>query len=337
MQDTLLKKPHKRSYYRSSSFIMAVAFTILLGVSATILVYFVEIASPQNLSKIQIFSGIIFVLMLTVITTSFVISIFVVRRINLIAETARDIIQTGDLSRRISIDSHWDDLSNLALILNRLLERIEFLMEGVKRVSDNIAHDLRTPLTRLRNELETIRQTTDAATAEKLIAEADHLLNTFNALLRIATIETGRHSQTFVDVKLHVILNDVIEFYAPLAEEKNIHLNQHLEEVVIKGDKDMLFQMFANLMDNAIKFTPKGGTVGVNLDKNGHIIISDSGIGIAQDDMEKVFDRFYRSEASRHTAGSGLGLSLVAAITELHRWQIHLEDNKPGLKIVISL
>lgn len=336
MQDTLLKKPHKRNYYRSSSFIMAVTFTVLLGFSAGILVYFVEIASPQNISKIQIFSGIIFLLMLTVITTSFVISIFVVRRINLIAETARDIIQTGDLSRRISIDSHWDDLSNLAQILNRLLDRIEFLMEGVKRVSDNIAHDLRTPLTRLRNELETIRQTTDAATADKLIAEADHLLNTFNALLRIATIETGKYSQTFVDVKLHVILNDVIEFYAPLAEEKNIHLQQSLEEVVIKGDKGMLFQMFANLMDNAIKFTHKDGTVCINLDKDGHIIISDTGIGITQEDMEKVFDRFYRSEASRHTAGNGLGLSLVAAIIELHRWQIRLEDNKPGLKIIIS-
>lgn len=313
---------------------MAASFTVLLGISASILGYFTAIASPENLPTVLTFSGIMFALMLMVVIISFVISVFVVRRINLIAETAKNVMDTGDLSRRISIDTNWDDLSNLAQILNQLLERIEFLMEGVKRVSDNIAHDLRTPLTRLRNELETLR-TTDPEIADKLIAEADHLLNTFNALLRIATIETGKHSQAFSETDVQVILNDVIEFYAPLADEKQITIEQDLKALMVKGDRDMLFQAFANLLDNAIKFTPKHGNITIIMTEGKEIIITDTGSGIADQDKNKVFDRFYRCEKSRHTHGNGLGLSMVAAILGLHHASITLSDNNPGLKISI--
>ncbi len=310
---------------------------MLLGIAALILGYFLYNTHLENNQHITILISIVFLLMLMVIGTSFFISVFVVRRINLIADTAKEIINTGDLSRRISVDTRWDDLSNLAQILNDLLDRIESLMEGVKRVSDNIAHDLRTPLSRLRSELETLKNDTEnKEKAEKLIAEADQLLRTFNALLRIANIESGKRSQTFSTLNLDTVLNDIIEFYAPLAEEKNITISSNLPTATLKGDKDLLFQALANLLDNAIKFTPENGTISIATTKGPHITISDTGPGISEEDKGKVFDRFFRAETSRHTAGSGLGLSLVVAVIELHKGKITLKDNNPGLTVTLS-
>lgn len=282
--------------------------------------------------KIQLLSGLVILFMFIVIFVSFAISGFVVSRINRIASTAQSIMDTGDLSQRLPIDSTWDDLSNLARVLNRFLDRIEELLFGIRTVADNIAHDLRTPLTRLRNRLEKL----DHGDSENLVAEADHLLDTFNALLRISNIETGKRHSAFETVALRTVMQDVVDLYEPLAEEKNVTLDVSLAPQDMTGDRDLLFQAFANLLDNAVKFTPDGGNISIALRDGPEIVIADTGPGIPEHDRKRVFERFYRGEASRTTQGSGLGLSLVAAVVELHRGRIALEDNAPGLKIRIG-
>jgi signal transduction histidine kinase len=210
--------------------------------------------------------------MLAVIGVSFMISVFVVKRTNRIADTAREIMITGDLTRRIDINtkSRWDDLSNMAGALNLLLGRIETLMQGVKQVSDNIAHDLRTPLTRMKNHIETLRkQDPDNKDYEDLASETEALLSTFNALLRISRIESEQKKSQFAEIDLGTVLHDVIAFYEPLAEEKDIKINYDLKSVKKFGDRDLLFQSFANLLDNAIKFTPSGGEIKIILDDGG--------------------------------------------------------------------
>ncbi|MDG1286905.1 MAG: HAMP domain-containing sensor histidine kinase [Rickettsiales bacterium] len=295
------------------------------------------IASHQRLKWLSL---LMFLFMLTVICVSFFISYFVVSRINRIGGIAGQIIETGDLSRRVQIDSNWDDLSNLGEALNLLLARIEELMQDVRDVADNIAHDLRTPLTRLRNQLESLQEeSTTKKEQAVLLSEVDGLLSTFNALLRIANIEKGKRHQSFKVLDLGSLLQDVVELYEPLAEEKGISINAKiLESSAFSGDRDLLFQFFANLLDNAIKFSPQNSEIQLELTQQGNgitIIISDHGIGIAQGEREKVFDRFYRSDLSRHEAGSGLGLSLVKAVLELHKGTISLGDNHPGLWVKI--
>lgn len=289
----------------------------------------------QRLSLLSI------ILMVVVILTSFMISTFVVSRTVRIARTAKEIIDTGNLSQRIEIDSHWDDLSTMSMVLNDLLSRIERLVEGVQKVSDNIAHDLRTPLTRLRNNLESLRKsetiaksTWESGQCDRLLAEADHLLSTFNALLRIGRIEAGKQKHNFKEVHLQQLLHDVVELYEPLAEEKGINILCDFSAATLQADRDLLFQAFANVLDNAIKYSPASGRVDIKLfiEAAGAVVtIADEGCGIPAGDKDKVFDRFYRAEASRHTPGNGLGLSLVAAVADLHKAEIELADNNPGL------
>lgn len=309
---------------------------LLVGIDIT------DLSFSYAVMKWLSFLSIVF--MIVVIVTSFVISTFVVSRTNRIALTAQEIMDTGDLSRRIAIDSRWDDLSNMAYVLNSLLARIESLMQGIRQVSDNIAHDLRTPLTRLRNHLETLRSQDQNHQMqpgyEAMISEADHLLNTFNALLRIARIETGKQTTQFILLDLRQLICDVIDFYEPLAEEKDIVISSQLTEMDYHGDRDLLFQAMANVLDNAIKFTPTGGTISVVLTTIGgqpHLIIRDSGPGIEEAEQDKVFDRFYRAESSRTTPGNGLGLSLVAAVIALHKGRISLRNLAPGLEICFRL
>jgi signal transduction histidine kinase len=264
-----------------------------------------------------------------VVIISFVLSIFVVSRINNIGVTAKEIIETGDLSRRISIDTKWDDLSNLAHLLNGLLERAEHQVDDIRQVTDSIAHDLRTPLTRLKNQLE-------LAKLPEIAAEADRIIETFNALLRISNIEKGKNRGEFKEHDLYNIVADVIDLYEPLVEQKNIELTRNLESFKYSCDKDLLFQAAANLLDNAIKFTPKNGKIEVVL-QDGVLSIADTGMGVADADKDKVFTRFFRADSSRNTAGNGLGLSLVAEVIKLHKARIKLEDNQPnGLKVVVS-
>jgi signal transduction histidine kinase len=320
---------------------MALLFTVLLGVSAAILGYFLyDFAEKEMVGesyvRFQQLSIVIMALMSLVVLVSFIISTFVVSRINTIATTAREIMDTGDLSRRISIDTNWDDLSNLAQVLNSFLARVESLMEGIREVSNNIAHDLRTPLTHLRNQIEELKsQDVKEGDIDALLSESDHILAIFHSLLRIANIEKSKRHQAFEEVNISSLLQDVIELYEPVAEEKNITLIVPQEDRhTIKGDRHLLFQLFANVLDNAIKFSPRDAEVSINIevDNNGvNILISDHGIGIPASEKEAVFRRFYRADTSRTTEGNGLGLSLVKAIIDLHQGSIILEDNHPGL------
>lgn len=267
------------------------------------------------------------------------------RRIETINETSREIM-AGDLTRRIPTEGTGDDFDKLTDNLNTMLDRIETLMEDVRRVSDSIAHDLRTPLARLRNRLEFLKmQNADSAelreSVEQAVSEADGLLSTFNALLRIARIESNGHHGGFTEVDLELLVRDVVELYEPLAEDKRQCFSTQLTAGVhTHVDRDLLFQAIANLIDNAIKYTPSGGMIEVTMHTgtNGtRLSIADSGPGIPVTARAKVFERFYRLDTSRTTPGSGLGLSLVGAVAKLHHIEIRLEDNQPGLRVVMQI
>lgn len=297
----------------------------------------------SSFNKLQIVSAIIIGFMLIVILVSFFISTFVVSRINRIGATAQKIMATGDLSRRIEIDSNWDDLSSLGMVLNEFLDRNQELIENVRTVADNIAHDLRTPLTRLRNHLEDLKHSNlPKEQQEQLINEADHLLATFNSLLRIANIERGKRHQDFRSFNLTELIQDLCELYDPVAEEKNIKLLCNLPtHITVTADRDLLFQFWANLMDNAVKFSKENGQIRlqIGVDQQGHTqaILTDTGTGIPEKDLGKIFNRFYRAEQSRHTKGNGLGLSLVKAIADLHKLKLQYQNVPNGLEITVTL
>ena len=271
-----------------------------------------------------------------------VLSRRVMRRLESINTISREIIE-GDLSRRIPLNQEGDEFDALAANLNAMLDRIEELMDDVRRVSDSIAHDLRTPLARLRNRLEALRagvetENCNPELAEQALRDADSLLQTFNALLRIARIETRKRREGFGEVEMATLLRDVAELYEPLAEEKKQSLTLEIDVAAcMQGDRDLLFQAMANLLDNAIKYTPPKGSIRITLEKEdnrGRITVADNGPGIPEDERQAVWQRFYRLEKSRTSPGSGLGLSLVAAVARIHGITLQLEDNHPGLRVV---
>ena len=265
-----------------------------------------------------------------------------VRRLEAITRTSREIM-AGDLSQRIPGDGSGDDFDLLAVSLNAMLERIETLMEEVKRVSDNIAHDLKTPLTRLKGELEQLEAELggDQPRLQRALDEADGLLATFSALMRIARVESGARRAAFAEVELARVVSDAVGLYRALADERGQRLQLNIEQrPVIAGDRDLLFQMLANLLDNAIKFTPPGGDLTVTLgsaDGQARLLVLDSGPGIPDAQHEAVLQRFFRLEQSRSTPGNGLGLSMVAAIVRLHDGRLRLRDKAPGLEVVVEL
>lgn len=267
----------------------------------------------------------------------FLMSRSTTRRIEVINNTSRRIMN-GHLSLRIPTRGTDDDFDQLAENLNQMLDRIVYLMEGIRHVSDSIAHDLRTPLTRLRNQLENTLLSVDNDEAReqagRAVAEADQLLATFNALLRIARLETRGNAADMKPVSLDELVSDACELYEALAEDKDQTFEQGLEKgVMIEGDRDLLFQMVSNLIDNAIKYTPEHGVIGVGVRREAAEVVfevRDSGIGIPDAEKEQVFQRFYRVGKSRSLPGNGLGLSLVSAVAEIHQGRIVLTDTHPG-------
>lgn len=325
---------------------MAVLFTILLGVAVAILWQMLadfSVHVPESsFAQYERLSFVMMVLMLAVVSVSFGISYFVVSRINRIASTAHDIISTKDLSRRIAIDTQWDDLSNLAQVLNQFLEQIETLMIGVREVSNNIAHDLRTPLAGLRSDIESLRgNRVEDHHLDVLIAETDKMMRVFQSLLRITNIEHGKRLHMFTEVDLAELLHDVIELYEPVAEEKGVRfVTKIIQHLHVKGDADLLFQIFANVVDNAVKFSPDLSTIEITTARFSDeivVVVADHGIGIPNSEKDKVFKHFYRADVSRSTEGNGLGLSLVKAAVNQHQGSIVLVDNTPGLRVNIRL
>ncbi len=285
------------------------------------------------------------IMVLLALLGGLVLSRRTVKKIERINQTTQRIM-SGDLSRRIRVTGRNDDFDQMANNLNQMLDRIQMLMEDIRRVSDNIAHDLRTPLARLRQHLEEAKlqekpNSNSAINLERSIKEADSLLATFNALLRIARIEAGQVKAGFSKLDFHVLLQDIVEFYEPLIEEKHQTLKTTLQANITSwGDRNLLFQAFANVIENAIKYTPQHGNLSlslIRLDEHLIVTIADNGVGIPESERDKVFRRFYRLDQSRSNSGNGLGLSMVSAIIALHGGTIQLDNNNPGLRVIISL
>ena len=255
----------------------------------------------------------------------------------------------GDPGQRLQIEGEKGYVKGLARVMNQMLEQMESLMQGVSRVSDNIAHDLRTPLTRMRNQLSQLRGVLEPAESgqlDRIIEECDELLASFNAVLRISTLESGSRLHGGHEVELRALLRDVVDLYEPLAHEQGIALELDAPHcAVCRGEADLLFQMFANVMDNAIKYTPQHGAIRVQLRPDAasggagnRVVIADSGPGIPPAERKNVFRRFYRVESSRgERPGHGLGLSLVQAIAQYHYGSVELDSNNPGLQVTVKL
>lgn len=249
---------------------------------------------------------------------SFGVAIYVVNRINRMSSTADSIMQTGNLTERLAIDSNWDDLSKLAVMFNRMLDKIESSVRNIKSVTDNIAHDLRTPLTRMRSKLDRLP---DSELKYEAQAEAENLLGMFNGLLRIADIESKRQKEGFAQLDLADVVSDVVDLYEPYIEEHHMALSFNINKVVMRGDSNLLFQVVANLLDNAVKYAGDGAHIRVETgqtNKRFYISVNDSGLGVDATHFEQLDRRFYRAQSSRTTAGNGLGLSMVKAVCDLH-------------------
>jgi len=277
----------------------------------------------------------------------------VLRRVDAMTETTRTIM-AGDLGERLPVAGVGDEIDRLAENLNQMLERIEALMHGLKEVSDNIAHDLKTPLTRLRNRAEQALRVSGSeneyrAALEGIIEESDALISTFNALLMIARAESGQARDDMKEFDAAEIAQDVGELYEPLAEEKGLALKVEADAPApVKGNRELVSQALANLVDNAIKYAQPNGKAAngsaaeivvraLSAGDRIMLTVADHGPGIPEVDRGRAVERFVRLEQSRSQPGSGLGLSLAAAVARLHGGELTLEDNQPGLKTSIAL
>ena len=264
------------------------------------------------------------------------------RRLADLNRTTRQII-AGDLSRRAPLRGSGDEHDELAGNINAMLDQIQGLLEGMRHVGDSVAHDLRGPLTRLRNRLETLAAAEQPRREDLLecVEQVQHVLDTFNALLRIARVESGAHRSAFAALDLERIVRDVCELYQAAADERQIELVCTVRAAVeVFGDRELLAQALTNLLDNAVKYTPTGGRIVVTLERTedvARIRVADSGPGVPAADRERVLQRFTRLDQARSLPGNGLGLALVNAVTTQHHGRLSLGDNSPGLVVTIEI
>ncbi len=270
------------------------------------------------------------------------------RRVDAITATSRTIM-AGDLAQRMPVSGSDDELDRLAQSLNDMLGQIERLMAGMKEVSGNVAHDLKTPLTRLRARAESaLRSESDAdhkAALEKTLEESDQLLSTFNALLSIARAEAGNPREGLVAEDASEIVRDVVELYQPIVEDAGGELTAEIADTLpVRANRQLLAQALTNLLDNAMKYGTDGDgrqsvftATAKAVEGKAVITVSDSGVGIAERDRTRVLDRFVRLDESRSKPGNGLGLSLVSSVMKLHGGTLTLGDAKPGLRATLEL
>jgi signal transduction histidine kinase len=265
-------------------------------------------------------------------------------RLEGINRTTRQII-LGDLQQRVPVSGSGDEFDGLAKNLNAMLTQIDQLMRAGREVTDNIAHDLRSPLTRLKTRLEVTLMSHDPpqmqGALEKTVSELDNVLHTFNAILSISQAEAGAGRQEMTDLDLADLVTDIADLYQAVAEDKAIALSiERSQPTRLRGNRHLLFQALANLVDNAIKYSPSGGRVTLAVAPQrdgGSVVVADTGPGIPTEEREHVLHRFVRLEQSRTTPGNGLGLSLVSAVAGLHNGSLILGDNHPGLRAELIL
>ncbi len=271
------------------------------------------------------------------------LSFALLKRVETIRRTA-DAIIAGDLTRRVPVGSANDDFDRLAQTLNRMLDRMAELMESLRQVSADIAHDLKTPLARLRQGLEATQSRAQSAdehhaAIQAAIAQVDDILGIFGALLRIAQIEAGTRRAGFRALDLSAVFADVVDAFAPAAEDAGKRIEAKIKPGIgFLGDRELLTQMLANLIENAIRHTPAGTRIEVALGRDPKRIVAtvtDNGPGAPAEERERMFQRFYRLEHSRSTPGSGLGLSLVKAVADLHEIALAIRDAAPGLQVAM--
>lgn len=304
-----------------------------------------DLNDEQALLKhtLRVILGTIGVLLLFALAGSIVMGYGTLRRIDAVSRTAGEIM-AGNLSRRLPVGKQNNEFDELSREVNTMLERIEQLMAGMRQVTDNVAHDLRRPLSRLRNRLEVtlleVRSETEYRTVlEQTLADAEELLHTFNALLSIAQAEAGVSRDDWTEIDLAALGEDLADLYGAVAEDNGVELNgSGASDIRVWGNRRLLAQAVGNLLDNAVKYTPAGGQVNLRIERMDAapaIVVADTGPGIPAEAREQVLERFVRLDSARSTPGSGLGLSLVRAVARLHGARLILEDNKPGLRVTL--
>jgi signal transduction histidine kinase len=300
-----------------------------------------ELTAIRQLLRRASFYGITLTLVLALIG-GVLLAVSAERRLAEINRTTRQIM-AGDLSRRAPLRGSDDEHDELAQNINTMLDQIENLLEGMRHVGDSVAHDLRGPITRLRNRLETVAAAEQPSREDlaDCVTQLDQVLATFNALLRIARVESGAYRSAFTTVDLKPIVHDVCELYQAAAEERQVTLEAKAPHAVeVFGDRELLAQVLTNLVDNAVKYTPAGGVVRIELERSGDLAqlrVADTGSGIPLEDRSRVLQRFTRLDRARSQPGNGLGLALVNAVTLQHHGRLVLDDNGPGLVVTVEL
>jgi signal transduction histidine kinase len=293
---------------------------------------------------LEAFGWALLAFLILAVTGGLLLSRTFLQRLDAITHTAEAIIG-GELQSRIPLRGTNDNFDRLSSTLNRMLDRIQVLMESLSQVSNDIAHALRTPLGRLRQKLETARLSAESNSKcenaiDAAIVETENILDTFSALLRIAQIEAATRSAGFGEVDLSRLFETVVDAYAAAAEDQGKAVSAKIAPAIKTwGDRDLLTEMLANLLDNAITHTPPGAHIEVCLQNGSSLVmasVADDGHGVPQADRDRIFRRFYRLERSIRMPGSGLGLSMVAAVAELHGIQLTTDDNGPGLRIGLT-